>query len=58
VVDAALDDPQLIAALSDTASAPAGATEGRLIELDALRKRGLLSDEEYADKRREILGGL
>ncbi len=33
-------------------------TRERLAELESLRQQGLLSDEEYASKRREILTGL
>jgi membrane protein YdbS with pleckstrin-like domain len=36
---------------------PSGAS-ARLEELDSLRKRGMVSDEEYAAKRREILSAL
>lgn len=33
-------------------------TAARLLELEDLRRRGLISDDEYWDKRREILSGL
>lgn len=43
-----------------TVPAPAGgdATGGRLEELDKLKQRGLINDEEYAAKRKEILSHL
>jgi membrane protein YdbS with pleckstrin-like domain len=43
-----------------TVPAPAGgsATRGRLEELDRLKQQGLINDEEYAAKRKEILSHL
>ena len=41
----------------DAPAAPAGAAE-RLRELEALRAQGLITEEEYARKRQEILSEL
>ncbi|HEX7252660.1 MAG TPA: PH domain-containing protein [Thermoanaerobaculia bacterium] len=47
------------AASGPSLTAPAGLPPGeRLKELDRLRQQGLVSDEEYAAKRREILAHL
>jgi membrane protein YdbS with pleckstrin-like domain len=50
-----------VAAVVDPGTPPAGAsspTSARLEELESLRKRGMVSEEEYAAKRREILSKL
>lgn len=47
--------------ISDLGSAPAAAPssiQARLVELESLRAAGLIADDEYADKRREILASL
>jgi membrane protein YdbS with pleckstrin-like domain len=46
------------AAATVPAPAGAGAAGGRLEELDKLKQRGLVNDEEYAAKRKEILSHL
>lgn len=61
-IDTALEDDQLRAALSGSAASPrapaSGSTESRLQELERLRERGLVDDEEYQRKRREVLDAL
>jgi uncharacterized membrane protein YdbT with pleckstrin-like domain len=42
----------------DPSTQPAASVEGRLAELARLRDAGVISDEEYAAKRAEILGSL
>jgi hypothetical protein len=37
---------------------PAGTVEERLHRIDELHKRGMITDEEYAQKRKQILSGL
>jgi uncharacterized membrane protein YdbT with pleckstrin-like domain len=47
------------AATSGPAAAPARqSAKDRLAELDGLRQQGLVTEEEYASKRREIIAGL
>lgn len=62
-IDKAFDDGDFIAAISgvivpqgQAASAPP--TDERLKKLDELKAKGLISDEEYAAKRKEILDSL
>jgi uncharacterized membrane protein YdbT with pleckstrin-like domain len=54
--------PAAMPAVVATAAAPThatpAATEKRLEDLEGLRKRGLVNDEEYAAKRKEILSHL
>lgn len=42
----------------NTKVAAPGSSESRITELDRLHKAGMVSDEEYAKKRKEILDGL
>lgn len=58
VVDDALSDPELLAVLSQDRPPMSGTTETRLLELDALRDRGLLTEQEYRSKRNAILEDL
>ena len=46
------------AAAHGPAAAPVRPAAERIAELEELRRRGLLSDAEYADKRAEILRSL
>jgi membrane protein YdbS with pleckstrin-like domain len=51
--------PSATPAPADQAASPAASSASdRLKELDRLRQQGLLSDDEYATKRREILAHL
>ncbi|MHB8742122.1 MAG: SHOCT domain-containing protein [Sulfuricaulis sp.] len=64
-VDKALADPSLLAAVSGLSGTPAPASaesafslKDRLKKLDELHKQGLISDSEYAAKRKELLDSL
>jgi uncharacterized membrane protein YdbT with pleckstrin-like domain len=52
--------PALPASTATTVPAPSagGATKSRLDELEKLKQQGLINDEEYAAKRKEILSHL
>jgi membrane protein YdbS with pleckstrin-like domain len=50
--------PPVSAATTVPAPASGSATRGRLEELDRLKQQGLINDEEYAAKRKEILSHL
>jgi hypothetical protein len=45
-------------AVAETMAAPAPNLESRLQELKTLREKGLITSEEYYEKRSEILKGL
>jgi hypothetical protein len=55
-LDKALADPALLAALTARKSMPQKAASDRLMQLDTLRRDGLITDVEYEAKRKEILG--
>ena len=43
----------------ETPMAPVpGSAQNRLLELESLRSKGLISDAEYEEKRRKILSGI
>ena len=48
------------AALSIPPALPGGlpSTQARLLELDVLKSQNLISESEYEEKRKQILGGL
>ena len=47
---------EILAALTHATGSAAETPETRLLELQALRDKGLVTDEEYAEQRRRILG--
>jgi hypothetical protein len=59
-IDKALDDPNFLIALKSTPKSSNGhqSTESRLEQLELLRQKGLITDEEYKRKRKTIIEGL
>jgi len=59
-IDKALDDPNFLTALKSIQKISNGnsSIEARLEQLELLRKKGLISEEEYKRKRKAIIEGL
>ncbi len=55
---AVIVDAPVTGTVTDPAAAARGSVQASLVELESLRGAGLVADEEYADKRREILARL
>jgi len=57
-IDKALDDPEFLAALSREPASSRRPTQERFLELEELKRQGLISDEEYQQRRKEILNSI
>ena len=59
-IDKALDDPDFLAALKSTPQIPNGknSIKSRLEQLELLRQKDLITEEEYKSKRKAIIEGL